>query len=359
MFKTISFYQFTSLADPALLRDSLRQICEERSILGRILIGTEGINGAVSGKEEVIEEFKTILLNHYRGLTFREQHVNKNSYHKLVVRIRKEICVFGKEVNLKNTGHHLPAKELERWYEKGKRFTIVDARNDYEFEAGHFKNAVKLPIKNFREFADVAPAVLKDKKEETIVLYCTGGVRCEKASAYLNKQGFSDVHQVDGGIISYLHNFSSNWEGGLFVFDDRLVDEGTSPLNKCSFCKKKKTDHYSNCHNLDCDRLFIACSACLEKMNRTCSEACQAAPRQRSLEKEEQQKEMIGKVINYYPKAHVACIQLHPELQDKTLSRKELSFKGKTTHFSQVIEEVRIDDEGMVTFPVKEKVRKN
>ena len=349
--KTISFYRYAQIANPENLRDTLKKSGEEKKILGRILLGREGINGAVSGRKEEIELFQEELQQKFKGLTFREQDVSENSYHKLVVRVRKEICVFGKEIDVKNTGKHLPAKELERWYDEGKKFTIVDARNDYEFDVGHFKDAVKLPIKSFREFPEVAPKILAEKKKETLVLYCTGGVRCEKASAYLKEQGFSDVYQVDGGIISYLNQFSTHWEGGLFVFDDRLVEESCSPLNSCRFCHAK-TDAIHNCFNLDCDKLFIACVDCLKKMNRTCSEGCKGSPRQRRVE---EKKEIVGKVVNYYPNVKIAAVQFERDISDQ----ETITFKGKTTYFSQKIGKKKVDEEGVATFFVKEKVRKN
>ena len=356
-FNTISFYRYVTIGQPDILKEELRKQCWELKILGRILVGKEGINGAVSGRETSIIAFKQELQKLFPGLTFREQPASTNSYHKLVIRVKKEICVFGQDVNLNNIGTHLPASELEQWYKENKEFTIVDARNDYEYDVGHFKNAIKMPIKYFREFSTVAPKVLKEKKEETIVLYCTGGVRCEKASAYLKSQGFKDVYQVEGGVINYTTKFSQNWEGSLFVFDDRLVEEGEENINRCLFCQKK-TDKYTNCYNLDCDKLFISCPLCLEKMKNTCSEECKESPRQREMKKN---KELIGRVENYYPKAQVALVRFQEEILPLSYINidKELHFKGKTTDFSQKINGIQWHEEHLATFPVREKVRKN
>ncbi|MBI2151313.1 hypothetical protein HYU21_01145 [Candidatus Woesearchaeota archaeon] len=306
MFNTISFYRYTNINHPEGLKFLLLDIAKKECILGRILIGKEGINGAVSGTKESIEKFKKRLQDIFEGLTFREQEVKINSYHKLVVKIREEICVFGEKVNLNNTANHLSPQELHRWYKEEKKFTIIDARNDYEYDAGHFNEAIKLPIKKFKEFAQVANMVLKEKKKETLVLYCTGGVRCEKASAYLKEQGFSDVHQVEGGIINYTNKFKEYWEGSLFVFDDRLVAESSSKINYCSFCKEK-TDQYYNCHNLDCDKLFIGCDGCVQKMNTCCSKTCKESKRQRK-DQTKSSPEIVGIVDNYYPKIKVASI---------------------------------------------------
>src|SRR3989344_5958493 len=188
MYQVISFYQYTHLADPEQLRDQLKEYCQNNQILGRILIGTEGLNGAVCGEKNQVEKFKQFLTQNpiFADLTFREQETETNAYHKLVIKVRQEICAFGAPVDVeKKKGIHPPPQQLKQWYEQNEDFMIVDARNEYEFAVGRFKNAVKLPIQNFREFPEQALKELAPHKEKKIVLYCTGGIRCEKASAYL------------------------------------------------------------------------------------------------------------------------------------------------------------------------------
>ncbi len=365
-YQTISFYQYVNLENPEQLRDQLREYCKEHAILGRILIGKEGLNGAVSGEKEQIEQFKQFLTQNplFLKLTFREQETENNTYHKLVVKVRNEICAFAAEVDVaKNKGKHLPPKELKEWYEKNEDFVIVDARNEYEFEVGRFKNAVKLPIQNFREFPEAAKQLeaVKDKK---IVLYCTGGIRCEKASAYLKEQGFPEVYQVEGGIINYVNQCPNTyWEGGLFVFDDRLVSEVGEPITFCRHCEKD-CEQYVNCHNLDCDRLFIICDTCQKEMNKTCSEDCKNAPRQRKITRKKEER-IIGIVENYYPKAKVALIKTTHSFNIYS----NIAIYGKTTqNVVQEITEMRSDDGeeipfapggSYVTIPINEKIRKN
>lgn len=366
MYQVISFYQYVEIKAPEQFRDQLREYCQKNQILGRILVGKEGLNAAVSGKKEQIELFKQFLKQNplLTDLTFREQETENNTYHKLVVKVRKEICAFGAEVNVvKNKGKHLPPQQLKEWYEKNEDFVIVDARNDYEFDVGRFRNAVKLPIKNFREFPEAAKQLeaVKDKK---IVLYCTGGIRCEKASAYLKEQGFPQVYQIEGGIINYVNQYPNTyWEGGLFVFDDRLVSDVGLPITFCNHCEKD-CEQYVNCHNLDCDTLTIMCENCQERMNKTCSEACKNAPRQRKINKKESKK-VIGIVENYYPKAKAALIRTTEPLAINA----KISFYGKTTeNVFQEITKMR-DDQGReiqsaeaeqyITIPVREKLRKN
>ena len=365
-YKVVSFYKYVPIENQEKLRDTLKSTCKYLLILGRILIGKEGINGAVCGKIEKIEEFKRILTKNqmFSDLTFREQETEKNTYHKLVTKARTEICAFGKDVDIMNPGIHLQPAELKQWYENNEEFIIVDARNEYEYNVGHFKNATKLPIQSFREFADIAPNELKEHKDKKIVFYCTGGIRCEKASAYMKERGFRKVYQLEGGIINYVNMFpNQEWEGGLFVFDDRLVSEVGEPITSCNFCHKG-CEQYLNCHNLECDTLFICCKNCQMKMNKTCSKECNKSPRQRGELKPIQ--EIIGIVKNYYQKAGVALVRVEKDVMKKDMS---ITICGKTTtEFVQKIHELRDDDgriieEGspgsLVTFPVKERIRKN
>ncbi|HLD01178.1 MAG TPA: rhodanese-related sulfurtransferase [Candidatus Nanoarchaeia archaeon] len=366
-YKTISWYKYVRIDSPESMREDLRSICQELGILGRILISKEGVNGSVSGTIESIEQFKYLLktIPALSNLTFREQLVKKNAYHKLVVRVREEICAFGQEVDLSRTGIHLSPAELNRFYGQ-EDFVIVDARNEYEYAVGRFKHAVKMPIKNFREFPKAAQN-LNPYKDKKIVLYCTGGVRCEKASAYLKQEGFKEVFQLQGGIINYVNRHPDGyWEGGLFVFDDRLVSDVAKPITNCQHCGLD-CEQYVNCHNLDCDKLTVICANCQTKMNNTCSLECQNAPRQRKeapLEKLTAKK-VIGRVENYYPKSKIALIKINYPIN----LNAAIYFFGKTT--ASTVQEITAmrSEQGKeidfapagetITIPVIEKVRKN
>ncbi len=365
-FSTISFYKYIPLDTPENLREYLRALCERLSLTGRILIANEGLNAAVSGQKENIEQFKVIIGAHslLAGITFREQDTAALAHHKLVVRVRDEIVHFGEKVNIHNTGIHLSPLQLQQWHEDQEDFVMVDARNEYEHDVGKFKNAVTLPIDNFREFPAAADS-LNQYKDKKLVLYCTGGVRCEKASAYLRQEGFEQVYQVEGGIINYVNQFpNSQWQGGLFVFDDRIVSEVGEAITECTFCGKE-CEQYHNCHNLDCDTLFIACPECVQKMKMTCSEECKSAPRQRKENILLTPLKTIGIVESYFSKAGIAFVKL----QDQIEVDAAITIKGNTTNsFTQHITELR-DEQGkeveraaageLVTFPVLHKVRKN
>ena len=190
-YKVVSFYKYIRIKNPEEMKYCIWKLCSNLKITGRILIGEEGINGAVSGKEKNIEEFKkTVKENHLLSdLTFREQACKSAAYPKLAVKIRKEIVHFGKHVDLSKTGDYLQPEKLNEWLDKKEDLVLLDGRNQYEAKVGKFKNALVLPIKNFRQFPEAVQKIphLKQKK---IVMYCTGGIRCEKASAFLKQEGF-------------------------------------------------------------------------------------------------------------------------------------------------------------------------
>lgn len=361
-YKVITFYKYVQVEEPEKLKSEIIDICTKKGILGRILIGEEGINGAASAKNSDITEFMGWLRKDKRfsDLTFRVYECEKTAYHKLVVRVRKEIVAFGKKVDLRNSGKYVSPKELKELYDKKEDFVIIDARNDYEFDVGHFDNAIRLPIRNFRELPEKIEE-FKDIKEKKVVMYCTGGIRCEKASAYLKEQGFKDVSHLKGGIIEFNKEFpKTNFKGANFVFDDRLIDSEEILLD-CKICGKD-AKNYTNCYNLDCDKLYACCDTCLRSYRHCCSSECMSSIRQR---KDSMKHRTIGKVLNYFSKPKVAHIKLEKELKKGETIRflgkttKEItaevsemhSANGETTEFAKPGDEI--------TIIVNEKVRKN
>ncbi len=282
-YKTISLYKYVSIEEPEALREKLRNYYESLEILGRVLIGKEGINAAISGKKENIERFKQLLKNDKRfaDLTFRELEAEKNTYHKLVVRVRKEIVVFGKKVNFKHKAPYITPKKLKLLLDKKTDTILLDTRNAYEVKLGKFKDAITLPIETFREFPDAIKKI-RLPKDKPIIFYCTGGIRCEKAATYLKERGFKNVYQLKGGILQYMNEFpNTHFEGNCFVFDDSLTPTfKVNPITNCEICHTT-SDLMINCHNLDCDKLFICCPSCQTRTKRHCSEICQKAPRHR------------------------------------------------------------------------------
>lgn len=286
-YTVLLYYKYINVDDPESIRDDHFTFCGENDIKGRIFLSNEGINGTVSGKKDNIKKYKEFLRSYreFSDILFKEDNAAAHAFKKLYVRVKPEIVTSGLNVSLKNGGKRLTPEQLKEFYDSGREFIPVDARNWYESRIGRFKNAVTPGLENFRDWRNTAEE-LRDHKDKTIVTYCTGGIRCEKASAYLIEQGFKDVYQLDGGIISYIKKFPDTyWEGSVFVFDERrLVEVNSSPelkhISNCHFCGKP-TSYYINCHNQDCDRLLISCHECKTANEYCCSDECRNAPNKR------------------------------------------------------------------------------
>jgi len=288
-YRVLLFYKYAELDDLEAFMKEHQEFCSANNIKGRVFVATEGINGTVSGRVSDIEKYKSNLRSYpqFSDIIFKEDEVDVMAHSKMHVRVKKEIVHSGlNETSLENGGKRLSPEELFEFYESGKDFIIVDARNWYESTIGRFKNAVTPQMKNFRDWRKAVDD-LKKFKDKTVVTYCTGGIRCEKASAYMVEQGFKDVYQLDGGIVTYAKKFPDTyWEGAVWVFDERYVYEpNTKPELKevadCVICGNK-TSYYINCHNLECDKILIICHDCKKEMSYCCSEECRNSPRKRN-----------------------------------------------------------------------------
>lgn len=288
-YRVLLFYKYADVENPEQFMAGHLSWCRSNDIKGRVFISSEGINGTVSGREENIEMYKAGLRSYpqFNDIIFKEDEEDGHAFLKMHVRVKNEIVNSTLEkTSLRNGGKRLSPEGLLNFYESGKEFLIVDARNWYESKIGRFKNAVTPQMKNFREWPEAVDG-LKEYKDKTIVTYCTGGVRCEKASAYMVEQGFKDVYQLDGGIVSYAKRFPNTyWEGGIFVFDERrVVEPNTAPqlkhIAQCYYCGKP-TSYYINCHNLSCDKIIVSCHECKTKNDYCCSDECRNAAAKRS-----------------------------------------------------------------------------
>jgi len=287
-YKVLLFYKYAGIEDPEKFRDEHLAWCMQNEIKGRVFVAKEGINGTVSGKAVNVEKYKMFLRSYpqFNDITFREDEEDDSAFYKMHVRVKDEIVNSDlKDTRPEKGGKRLTPEQLRNFYESGKDFIIVDARNWYESSIGKFKNAITPQINNFREWAK-AVHELSEYKDKTVVTYCTGGIRCEKASAYMIEQGFKDVYQLDGGIVTYAKQFPDTyWEGGIFVFDERRVVEPNKELElkhiaKCYYCGTP-TSYYINCHNLDCDKIIVSCHKCKVENDYCCSEECRNAPNRR------------------------------------------------------------------------------
>ncbi|MBS3071918.1 rhodanese-related sulfurtransferase [Candidatus Pacearchaeota archaeon] len=276
--KVLLFYKYVNIENPVEFKKKHLLECEDLGLLGRILIAKEGINGSVSGTRGQTENYKQILKKDKRfsDIEFKEDDAIMPPFKKIVIKVKSEIIKFQQDVDLNSKGKHISSEEFLDLYNSGEDVVILDARNEYEWQVGKFKNAVTLPIENFTEFPKAVEKLekLKDKK---VVMYCTGGIRCEKASAYLIQEGFKDVSQLHGGILTFGKKYpDSVWEGTCFVFDKRLksdINMKSGPITKCRHCKTK-CDQYRNCRVPECNDLFVICPNCDIKFQGCCSKEC-------------------------------------------------------------------------------------
>ncbi|MCE3281030.1 MAG: sulfurtransferase [Bacteroidetes bacterium] len=281
---TVSFYRYVIIDNPTELRDNLFKKWDAIGVLGRIYVANEGINAQMSVPEENWEHFKTHLNSDKRfenvPLKIAVEDDGK-SFYKLAVKVRNKIVADGLDDNafdVTNVGNHLNAIEFNAAMEDPETI-IVDMRNHYETEVGRFVGAICPDADTFREELPMVVDELKDKKDKKIIMYCTGGVRCEKASAYLKHHGFNDVNQLHGGIIDYVRQIKaegipSKFIGKNFVFDERVGERITDDIiAECHQCGKP-CDTHVNCANDDCHLLFIQCEECAEEMKGCCTPEC-------------------------------------------------------------------------------------
>jgi len=300
---TLSFYKYFKLGNPKIFRDHLFVTWAKLDVLGRIYIANEGINAQLSVPKENINEFKETLrdiipLNKIR-LNFALEHHSK-SFLKLTIKIRKKIVADGlndKTFDVTNIGKHLDAENFNKMLNDSNT-VCIDMRNHYESEIGFFKGAVKPNVDTFRESLKIIDNELeKYGSEKNYLMYCTGGIRCEKASAYLKHKGLKNVYQLEGGIIEYSRQvkekkLNNNFLGKNFVFDERrgerISDDIVSNCHQCG----EPCDTHVNCSNEACHLLFIQCEKCRQRMNNCCSDECRSITK---LSYEEQKKLRKGK----------------------------------------------------------------
>lgn len=275
------FYKYVSVEDPEALSAHLRTQAKERNLVGRILVATEGINGTVEGSVADTEAFAKELLSDER---FSDMRIKRSAgtgtaFPKLSVKVRNEIVgtQFPASVDpTKRTGTHLPPETLREWYEEGKDFVVVDMRNDYEFRSGHFKDSINPGLENSRDLPKALPK-LEEFKDKTVLTVCTGGIRCEKMSAFLLENGFTDVYQLDNGIHGYMEKYpGKDFLGSLYTFDDRKTMHfggDREIIGTCHFCASP-TEKYVNCANDFCHLHFLVCEACSGNRSVFCSRAC-------------------------------------------------------------------------------------
>lgn len=310
---TVSFYKYHQIENPQEFRDNLFLNWSELGVLGRTYIASEGINAQISVPTENFEQFVKYLysIDFLNGVRLNTAVDEGKSFYALKVKLRNKIVADGIEdpdFDPSNTGKYLTAEEWNQQL-SDPNTVVVDMRNHYESEVGHFEGAICPDVDTFREELQVVEDILQNDKDKKVLMYCTGGIRCEKASAYMKHKGFENVYHLEGGIIKYARDAKANdldikFKGVNFVFDERLAerisDEVIATCHQCG----EPFDHHTNCMNLGCHILFIQCDKCKEKYENCCSEECQSITHL----SEEEQKELRKKtpvVRNVYKKGRM------------------------------------------------------
>lgn len=285
----LAYYHFTSIPNPHQEIAAHKEFFKERELTSRIYISEQGINGQMSGIREDAEAYmKWMHANPlFESMPFKIHTYHENVFPRQTIKYRKQLVALDEEVDLSQIGEHVSPAQWKALLEGEEKPVLLDVRNDYEWEVGRFEEAVCPPCETFREFGQYTQELKSQVDPQTtpVMMYCTGGIRCELYSSLLIKQGFKKVYQLDGGIINYgLKQGSDHWLGKLFVFDDRLTvpisDEETPVIGKCYHCQTS-IEAYYNCANMDCNRLFLCCPTCLKQFKGCCCSDCQVAPRVR------------------------------------------------------------------------------
>lgn len=291
MYRTLSFYKYVKFENPEAMRDELRSVWSSLGVLGRIYVAKEGINAQLCVPKDNFEKFDAFMKSRAEfsdiPYKFAVEEGDDASFKKLIIKVRHKIVADGlddESFDVTKTGEYLTAREFNEYVDDSEA-VIVDMRNAYESEIGHFEKAVTPEVDTFRDELKVVPEMLADKKDKKIALYCTGGIRCEKASAWLRHNGFKDVKHLKGGIIDYKHQVEregiiNRFRGKNFVFDERLGERiGNEIISHCHLCSKEKSDTHYHCKNQVCHILFIGCDDCVEKLGGYCSRFCEAFDR--------------------------------------------------------------------------------
>lgn len=284
-YRVLLYYKFVPVPEPAAAVDEQRAWCTELGLRGRIIVAEEGINGTLSGLSADVEEYTHRMAAHplFAGIDFKTDTHDRHAFKRLSIKARPEIVTLGTAVDtIQNSGVHLAPKQFKERVED-PNVLVLDIRNDYEYAMGRFRGAVRPPIETFKEFPNWIAENFGGERDREILTYCTGGIRCEKFTAYLREQGFTNVFQLRGGIVTYAKDpevKGEGFEGDCFMFDDRLSVPVGEPLSRCEKCGDPCA-RYENCDSVDCNRLYFLCPVCELKHGLSCSEPCREALRKR------------------------------------------------------------------------------
>ncbi len=281
MGKILLYYTYTHIADPENIAQEQRDLCIKLGLKGRILIAHEGINGTVGGADDALARYKTFMHNHelFKDMDIKESEGEADHFPRLKVIVKKEIVNFGGTPVSGQPGTYLSPEEAHELMKAAPEdLVIFDARNKYEWRIGLFENSVTPDIDHFRDLPEYIDEHLDQFKDKQVLMYCTGGIRCEKATAYLKmKKIAQEVYHIQGGIHRYTESFPQGFfKGKNYVFDGRVSQKISADiLANCEQCSRPY-DEYSNCINAECNKQIIVCPDCVGIYHNTCSKECSA-----------------------------------------------------------------------------------
>ncbi len=280
MYEVILYYKFTDVEDAEAFCKQHKQYLKDLGVKGRVYIGREGINGTLAGTPDQMDRYKKYLrsLDGFEDTEFKEDRADEIPFAKLICKVRDEIVAMHVDgLDPAEGGRYLEPSEWRQMIESGEDYVMIDVRNHYESEIGHFDGAVRPEVETFYEFPQWLDRA-GIPKEKKVLMYCTGGIRCEKFSVLMKKKGWEDVNQLHGGILRYAkEEDGKHYKGKCFVFDDRLVvpvnKENLEPIARCEITGQP-ADSYINCSNMACNKLFVCSEEGAEQMEGCCSEEC-------------------------------------------------------------------------------------
>ncbi len=275
MFKVALYYTYTSINNAEKFAESQKALCKKLNLLGRIIISHEGINGTCAGSEKEVDAYISLTEKEVGSVDAKYSTSDRQPFTKLSIKVKDEIVMLKSPRSLGEKGAYLSPEQFhEKMLAAHPQMVVIDVRNNYESAVGSFEGAVHANISHFREFPSYIDKQISSLKDKEVLLYCTGGIRCEKASAYMKACGVEQVYQLKGGICRYLEKYPHGYfTGKNYVFDGRVCVGNGSEVASCSLCLKPSSN-YHNCANASCNAHVIMCSSCLEEGKECCSAQC-------------------------------------------------------------------------------------
>lgn len=277
------YYKYVNIPNPTEIQQWQKELCAKLGLTGRILLAHEGINGTVGGSDEAAQAYIQAMNEHplFGGIDFKTAPGGSEAFPRMKISIKKEIVNLGidpEKLTVKDTAQHLTPQQLHNLLDNPPEdLVIIDTRNSYEYAVGRFRNAIDPQTRYFRQFPEWIDQNVDMLKDKTVFMYCTGGVRCERATAYVNVKNIAKkVYQLEGGIHRYIEQFpDGHFRGKNYVFDNRItVRANNDILSNCLNCPTP-SDEYFNCKNALCNKHFTSCLSCIQNLNNTCSKTCQ------------------------------------------------------------------------------------